>query len=122
MNKLILILIFIDEAGINLWVQRTRGRARRGEWAIRRESNFTVVFAVSCQCDRLLHDTFEGGMACGRFMQFPQQLSAAHPNRHMVFIYDNAPAYRQAHLPPGDGGPVMKSQHSVYRPTRLSSI
>ena len=45
-------LIFIDEADINLWLKRTRGRARRGERAVRviqgrGGHNLTMTFAVS---------------------------------------------------------------------------
>ena len=45
-------LIFVDEAGINLWLKRTRGRARRGERAVRvaqghNGHNLTMTFAVS---------------------------------------------------------------------------
>ncbi|GFN78324.1 cub and sushi domain-containing protein 1 [Plakobranchus ocellatus] len=44
--------IFIDEAGINIWTKRTRGRAVRGRRAVRvvqgrRGPNLTMTFAVS---------------------------------------------------------------------------
>ena len=45
-------LVFQDETGFNLWTVRTRGRARRGEAAVRilggqRGQNVTVLLAVS---------------------------------------------------------------------------
>ena len=47
-------LVFFDEAGINLWLRRTRGMAPRGQRAVRvvngrRGRNLTVIFAVSSQ-------------------------------------------------------------------------
>ena len=51
-------LLFIDEAGINLYVVRTRGRARVGERAVRvvngrRGPNLTLCFACGIFGSRL---------------------------------------------------------------------
>lgn len=59
-------LIFIDEAGFNLWTARTRGRARIGEPAVRvvagrRGPSLTTIFAVSNERGLLAHDIFTGG-------------------------------------------------------------
>ena len=60
-------LIFIDEAGINVWAKRTCDRARVGERAVRivgaaRVQNLTMTSAVSATNDLLHHDLQEGGI------------------------------------------------------------
>lgn len=100
-------LVFIDEAGINLWVRRTRGRAPRGQRAIRvvngrRGQNLTIVFAISNRRGLLRHNLFEGGMKSERFIQFLETVSAANPQHRLTMIFDNAPAHRRAL---GDQGP-----------------
>ena len=101
--------IFIDEAGINVWAKRTRGRARGGERAVRivgaaRGQNLTMTFAVSTTNGLLHHDLQEGGMNGQRFNLFLEHLVGQLPPDQMprVFIFDNAPAHRRAqgaHLP-----------------------
>ena len=59
--------IFIDEAGINIWTKRTRGRAVRGRRAVRvvqgrRGPNLTMTFAVSNVGSLIYHELTEGGM------------------------------------------------------------
>jgi len=96
-------LIFIDEAGINLWCRRTRGRAPVGQRAVRviqgrRGPNLTMTFAVSSVNGILHHNLQRGGMNNERFIDFLQNLNQRLPNdgQHRVFIYDNAPAHRAA--------------------------
>ena len=94
-------LVFIDEAGINLWLRRTRGRAPRGQRAIRvvngrRGRNLTIVFAISNRRGLLRHELFEGGMKGDVFIQFLEAISAANPQQRMTMIFDNAPAHRRA--------------------------
>ena len=60
-------LIFIDEAGINVWANRIRGGARVGERAVRiagstRGQNLTMIFAVIAINGLLNHDLQEGNM------------------------------------------------------------
>ncbi|GFS16994.1 DDE superfamily endonuclease [Elysia marginata] len=68
-------LIFIAEAGINIWTKRTRGRAMRGRRAVRvvqgrREPNLTMTFAVSNVGGLIYHELTEGGMTSQRFNDF----------------------------------------------------
>ena len=58
-------LIFVDESGFNLWLPRTRGRARRGQRALRivggsRGPNFTLILAVSNRRGIIYHSFYEG--------------------------------------------------------------
>ena len=59
--------IYIDEYGINLWTKRTRGRARRGDHAVRvvqgrRGPNLTMTFAVNVTSGLVHHQLHQGGM------------------------------------------------------------
>ena len=108
-------LVFIDEAGINLYMARTRGRARRGQRAVRvvagrRETNLTVCLAVS-NTRGLVHHTFrQGGMNGESFVDFLQDLSVrCAPDS--AFIFDNAPAHRRAG---GVNGPRLQDEQSVH--------
>ena len=96
-------LIFIDEAGINLWTRRTRGRARVGERAVRvvggtRGRNFTMTLAVSATNGLIHHDLISGGMNGERFKEFLQEVVEHFPDDGVekVLIFDNAPAHRSA--------------------------
>ena len=96
-------IIFIDEAGLNLWMKRTRGRARRGERAVRvvggaRGQNFTMTFAASPAGGLIHHDLQQGGMNHRRFNQFLQAVAEQLPadGRHRVMVFDNAPVHRSA--------------------------
>ena len=60
-------LIYIDEAGFNLWTKRTRGRARRGQRAVRvvtgrRGPSLTMTFAVSNRRGLVHHDLIQGNL------------------------------------------------------------
>ena len=96
-------LIFVDEAGINLHTKRTRGRAHRGQRAVRvvngrRGANFTMTFAVSATHGLLHHDLMDGAMTCQRFQEFLQNLfqQLPHDGPDHVIIFDNAPVHRRA--------------------------
>lgn len=96
-------LIFIDEAGINLWTKRTRGRARVGERAIRvvggvRGRNFTMTFAASATRGLLYHQLTRAGMNIDRFNEFLTNLANHLPEDGMerIFLFDNAPSHRGA--------------------------
>ena len=98
-------LIFIDEAGINLYVARTRGRARVAERTVRvvngrREPNLTLCFAIS-NTQGLVHYTIqEGGMTGPVFVEYLEAVSAM-VALNSAFIYDNAPAHRRGNGPNG---------------------
>ena len=96
-------VIFIDEAGINLWTKRTRGRARRGERAVRvvrgtRARNFTMTFAVSPTAGIIHSDLQAGGMNGQRFNAFLRDVADRLPDDgyQRVLVFDNAPAHRHA--------------------------
>ena len=88
--------IYIDEAGINLWTRRTRGRAPRGQRAVRvvqgrRGHNLTMTFAVNTTTGLAHHELSEG--VCQQY----------NGDGQCFLIIDNAPAHRQAQnlqLPP----------------------
>ena len=102
-------MIFIDEAGINLWCKRTCGRAKRGERAVRvvggvRGQNLTMTLAVSATNGVIHSNLRKGGMNGDRFCRFLEDVAAHLPRDNVgrVFILHNAPAHRlaqQARLP-----------------------
>lgn len=96
-------LVFIDEAGINLYTQRTRGRARVGERAVRvvggtRGRNFTMTFAASATNGLVYHQLISGGMNGERFKEFLREVVEHLPDNGVekVLLFDNAPAHRCA--------------------------
>lgn len=93
-------LVYIDEAGINLFCARTRGRALVGQRAVRvvngrRGRNLTICFAVSNTRGLVHHQLIEGGMTGEVFLQFLQTVSAV-GYEDAAFIFDNASAHRRA--------------------------
>lgn len=94
-------LIFIDEAGYNLHTKRTRGRARRGERAVRvvsgdRGPNLTVCFAVSPQLGLVHHTIDNGSMTSGKFQDFLREVSTRLGEAPTYFIFDNATCHSRA--------------------------
>lgn len=92
--------IFVDESGFNLWISRTRGRARRGERAVRivhgqRGRNFTLILAVSNE-GVVHHEFYEGGTSCERFNSWLEEASVAAGAGPRVFVMDNAPCHNRA--------------------------
>ena len=107
-------LIFIGEAGVNLYTERTRGRAPVGQRAVRtvngrRGPNFTMLLAVSNQRGLIHHSYFQGGMTDGpRFVNEIVAISAAAgDDRPISLIMDNASSHNlvfrtpDLNLPPG---------------------
>ena len=101
-------MVFVDESGFNFWTSRTRGRARRGECAVRvvcgqRGNNFTLILGVSTA--RIVHfEFFRGGTNADRFNAWLEAASAAAGRERTIFIMDNAPCHRRAahaNLQPG---------------------
>lgn len=90
-------IVFIDESGINLYTVRTRGRARRGERAVRvvngrRGPNFSLCFAISSTRGLIHHTTRQGGMTSEAFVEFLECLSPLAAGQ-AAFVFDNAPAH-----------------------------
>ncbi|GFO48713.1 replication protein a 70 kda DNA-binding subunit [Plakobranchus ocellatus] len=94
--------IYIDEAGINIWTKRTRGRARQGDRAVRivqgrRGQNLTMTFAVNVLNGLVYHELHQGGMTAERFNQFLLETSLqCNPGQEVCFIFDNARAHGRA--------------------------
>lgn len=112
-------LVYIDEAGINLWVRRTRGRARRGDRAVRvvggqRGRNFTVTFAVSNRRGLVHHEIFDGGMTSVRFSAFLEATSRECHDQ-VTYVFDNAPCHARADHEPNNGGPQLPFNHFRQR-------
>ena len=60
-------LVFIDEAGFNLWLRRSKGRAPVGERAVRvvtgqRGANLTMTFVVSSSHGIMHHNLQQGSI------------------------------------------------------------
>ena len=84
-------LIFVDESGFNLWLPRTRGRARRGQRAVRivggsRGLNFTLILAVSNRRGIIHHSFYEGAINADRFNAWLRDASAAAGNGDVSLI------------------------------------
>ena len=93
-------LIFIDEAGINLYCARTRGRARRGERAVRvvngrRGGNLTLCLCISNTRGLVLHELMEGGMTADKFVNIVNNVATSCAD-DCAIIFDNAPAHGRA--------------------------
>jgi len=111
-------LIFIDEAGVNLHVKRTRGRAPNAQRAVRtvngrRGPNFTICFGVSNQRGLVHHIYFEGGMKAEKFVRFLEDVSRIVGNVPATFLFDNARSHVRATKPVEENGPSLLPQHSV---------
>lgn len=97
--------IFIDECGYNIWTARSYGRATQGERAYRqvcgqRGRNVTCILAVSPRTGLVHHSAEIGGMNAQGFANFLNATYQRLPaNGNIYFIYDNAPAHRNANNP-----------------------
>ena len=93
--------VFVDECGYNMWTSRSQGRTRQGERAYRqvcgqRGRNVTVALAISPINGLVFHSSIIGWMNAERFSEFLAQARLnLDPNKHVVFIYDGAPAHRR---------------------------
>jgi len=95
-------IIFVDESGFHLWLSRTRGRAVRGQRAVRvvgarKGPHFTLILAVSNQRG-VIHRSFHtGGTTIERFNGFLEDWSLqAGDNRILTYVMDNASCHRRA--------------------------
>ena len=97
--------IFEDKCGYNIWTARSHGRARLGERAYRqvcsqRGRNVTVALAISPTNGLVFHSAFLFGMTGQRFNDFLTQARLnLDPNKHVIFIYDGAPAHNNPAIP-----------------------
>lgn len=93
-------LVYIDESGFNLWLNRTRGRSARGHRAqrivgARRSPNFTLILAVSPRLGRVHHSIHNGGTTAEVFGNFLRDLRQ-HLHEPVTLLLDNAPCHRGA--------------------------
>ena len=84
-------LIFIDEAGFNLWLKRSRGRAPVGERAVRvmagqRGANLTMAFTINSCHGIIHHNLLHGSMTVLLFDEFIQLLIQIIPNLSLIHI------------------------------------
>jgi transposase len=94
-------LIFIDEAGFNLWTRRGRGRAKKGERALLRVPNskgrnITVIAAISPQYG-LIHSQVRLGSTTGSvYAQFISDLLKRELMRvgSRIIIQDNCSIHK----------------------------
>ena len=93
-------LIYVDEFGINVWTSRSKGRAPRGDRAVRivngqRGQNLTICLAVSPTLGLLHCRTYVGGMTQDRFEGFLIELVElmAILDEDHVIVCDNARAH-----------------------------
>lgn len=105
-------VVYIDESGFNLWTARTRGRAPRGDRAVRivggrSGPNFTLLLAVSSQRGLIHHTMREGGVDMVRFNTFLSEASTAAGDGRITFLFDNAPCHRRA------GEAVVHAHHVI---------
>jgi hypothetical protein len=92
-------LVYMDETGFNVWTARTRGRARRGEAAVRivegqRGRNLTVILAVSPTLGLVHHAIHERTVRADSIGDFVSELEEllASEEPH-ILLCDNAPAH-----------------------------
>ena len=97
--------IFVDECGYNIWTAGTHGRARLGERAYRqvcdqRGRNVTLALAISPTNGLVFHSAFLRGMTGQRFNDFLTQARLnLDTNKHVIFIYNGAPAHNNPAIP-----------------------
>ena len=94
---------FIDEAGLNLWLRRRRGRAPVGERAVivvtgQRGANLATTFAVSFCHGIMHHNLQQASMKAVLFNEFIEQLIQIMPNdgEARTILFDNTRAHLQA--------------------------
>lgn len=93
-------IVYVDESGFNIWTQRTRGRARIGERAVRtvsgqRGENLTLILAISAQHGVEHYSFHVGGTSASVFGDFFRTLTATiGTENRCIFVLDNAPCHR----------------------------
>lgn len=107
-------LIFVDETGFHLHCVRTRGRAHKGERAVRivngrRGGNFTLCLAISNTRGLIFHTLSDRGMTAGKFVEFLEAVSTR-STADCVILFDNAAAHRRALT---NEGPHLQPQQAV---------
>ena len=92
--------VYIDEAGCNIWTQRTRGRSLRGQKAIRivngqRGRNMTLIMAIAPDTGIVHAETFFGGTSKVIYQTFINRLSILlNDYNNVYFIHDNCSCHR----------------------------
>ena len=92
-------LVFVDEAGFNLYTRRTRGRAARGERAVRqvagnRGPNLNIILAISPAVGTVYHELHVGIVNGSIFQNFLSNLGEVIGEMFdAVVVLDNAPVH-----------------------------
>ena len=92
-------IIYVDESGFNLWLARTRGRARVGQRAVRivgsrKGPNFTCILAISNIRGVIHHEFRAGGTRIDNFNAFITRAAELVGDAAATFVLDNAPCHR----------------------------
>jgi transposase len=95
--------VFVDEFGVNVWTSRRRGRARRGDRAVRvvegqRGSNVTICLAVSEELGLVHYVILNGGMTQAAFSDFLMEVSELlmYDGEEYIILCDNASCHLNA--------------------------
>lgn len=97
-------LVFVDEAGYNLYTRRTRGRAERGQRAVRqvagcRGRNLNIILAISPGIGTLYYELYEGTVNGEVFQTFLSNLGdVIGEETNVVVVMDNAPVHRNCSM------------------------
>lgn len=93
-------LVYVDECGFNLFTRRTRGRAARGQRAVRqvagsRGKHLNLIMAIAPNVGLLYHEICVGSVNGERFQIFLDNLSTVIGEEfRAVVLMDNAPIHR----------------------------
>ena len=97
-------LVFVDEAGFNLYTRRTRGRAARGQRAVRqaagnRGRNLNIIMAISPAIGVVYHEQHHGSVNADIFQVFLDNLGIVIGDEFEVdVVMDNAPVHRNCEM------------------------
>ena len=95
--------IFVDECGFNLFMARTRGRARINQRAVRqvtssRGKNLNLLMVVTPATGLYYYEIEEGIVNVARFHLFLQNLEAIPADFNVVVVMDSAPVHNDAQM------------------------
>ena len=108
------ILVYVDEAGFNLFTRRTRGRAHVGERAIRqvggcRGRNLTIIMAISPVGGLHYHELHVGSVNMAVFDAFLDNLGdVIGEDFRVTVVTDNAPIHNGARM-------EYEGQHTIRK-------
>ena len=118
-------VIYIDESGFNIWTQRTRGRARVGERAVRvvngqRGESMTLILAILVTNGIEKSQFYGGGTTKERFVTFLHDLEETVGDSPCIFVLDNAPCHRGVQVRNVEHHELRYICHPILRCSRQS--